>query len=374
MAVFRWSRRPTNQLGDTWVPLAEVHLRMAEGTYQAFALEVDSGAVISLLRRSVADILGLELEDGEPVDLGGVGGTRTNAFVHVIDTRIGDGIQYPIPYAIADSETVPNLLGRKGVFDTLQVDFDATLDETRISAPWLDGADRRIWDAFTQISERIERSWDEAPIAQPGKLVMAHLFTRASRVFASVAGMMKLHRTIEAPTLLRALFEVSVQFEFLILDVQSRAQDYADFAKISHWKAVQELMREPVGPHAQAVLSSPLRPSAEPRIRSEYEAIRDRFKRDNGRLFDRWYRMDFRSLCSVVGRGQEYRSFYKWFCYWVHSDPDQSRVNLDPAPSTVFMLALAWYGRVAHGMVEKGRIVLTHDENESLQYLRRNLA
>ena len=62
MAFFPWHRQTTKQLGETWVPRAEVHLRMADETegYQAFALQVDSGAVISLLRRSVADILGLE--------------------------------------------------------------------------------------------------------------------------------------------------------------------------------------------------------------------------------------------------------------------------------------------------------------------------
>ncbi len=138
MPVYSWRRRPTKHFGEVWVPYAEVELKQADGHFQAFALQIDSGAVVSLLRRSVAGVLGIDLESGRRIDLASVGGGRTNAYVHEIPSRFGDGIEVTVPYAIAEIENVPNLLGRRVVFDELQVDFDPSLKETRIVAPWLE--------------------------------------------------------------------------------------------------------------------------------------------------------------------------------------------------------------------------------------------
>ncbi len=57
MPVYSWRRRPTKHFGDVWVPYAEVEIQKTDKQFQAFALQVDSGAVVSLLRRSVADVL-----------------------------------------------------------------------------------------------------------------------------------------------------------------------------------------------------------------------------------------------------------------------------------------------------------------------------
>ncbi len=57
MAVHNWRRRETKHFGDVWVPFAQVGIRRADGKFQSLAVQIDSGAVVSLLRRSAADLL-----------------------------------------------------------------------------------------------------------------------------------------------------------------------------------------------------------------------------------------------------------------------------------------------------------------------------
>ena len=76
MPVWKWRRRPTRNFGDVWVPFAHIEIQTAEGRFQSFALQVDSGAMVSLLRRSVADLLGIQLEQGREIQLSGVVGAH----------------------------------------------------------------------------------------------------------------------------------------------------------------------------------------------------------------------------------------------------------------------------------------------------------
>ncbi len=132
MAVYKWRQRDTKYFGPVWAAFAEIGIEASHGTILPFAMHIDSGAVISLLRRSAADVLGLDFESGRRVELTTVGHGVTVAYVHELLTRFDEHICYPVPYAVSASESVPNLLGRLGVFDHLRIDFDAALKETRI--------------------------------------------------------------------------------------------------------------------------------------------------------------------------------------------------------------------------------------------------
>ena len=112
MPIYKWRRRPTKYFGEVLVPFAEIEIQDSHGRPQAFAVQVDSGAVISLLRRSAGELLGLDVEAGRRVQLGAVGGAQTVAFVHDLQTRLGNWPFAPVPFAIAEGENAPNLLGR----------------------------------------------------------------------------------------------------------------------------------------------------------------------------------------------------------------------------------------------------------------------
>ena len=62
MTVHKWRRRPTKYFGEVFVPFAHIEIESSDGRFQAFALQLDSGTVVSLLRRSVADLLGVDLK------------------------------------------------------------------------------------------------------------------------------------------------------------------------------------------------------------------------------------------------------------------------------------------------------------------------
>ncbi len=122
-----WFRRRTQYFGDVWTPLITTELRSISGRYVPFVLQIDSGAVISLLERSAGSILGLNVESGRRIVLSSVGGAETVAWVHEIPMRISEGLEIFVPFAVADSESVPPLLGWTGVFDKLRICFDPVM-------------------------------------------------------------------------------------------------------------------------------------------------------------------------------------------------------------------------------------------------------
>lgn len=133
--TFAWRRRATRHFGDQWVPFAEIGLRTTSGKWRTFAVQVDTGAVISVLHRSAADLLGIQLQSGRPVDLVSVGSSPRPYFVHEVPARIADLPEFLLRVAIADGERVPNLLGRLDVIERLRIDLDAAIKATRITMP-----------------------------------------------------------------------------------------------------------------------------------------------------------------------------------------------------------------------------------------------
>lgn len=135
MAEFEWLQRARRHFGTVWTPVARVHLVDVAGRWRGFVAQVDTCAVVSLLRRSVADVLGLQFDRGRRVDMAGVGSGVTIAFVHQLRLRIASGLEIVTEFAIAEHEDVPNLLGRVGIFDRLRIEFDPTKHVTRILKP-----------------------------------------------------------------------------------------------------------------------------------------------------------------------------------------------------------------------------------------------
>ncbi|MFQ5492266.1 MAG: hypothetical protein ACE5GE_16250, partial [Phycisphaerae bacterium] len=187
MAVHSWRRRPSKHFGDVWVPFALIEIQRTDGRFQPLGLQIDSGAVISLLGRSFADVLGVELEVGRRIEMTSIGGGQMDAYVHELPTRFDDQIVLNVPFAIATTDSVPNLLGRLGVFDNLQLDFDSTLEETRVTAPWLDDAERRFWKKILEIERHILDRWNDLELPPPAHLAAKRMITRAAQVYAAGA-------------------------------------------------------------------------------------------------------------------------------------------------------------------------------------------
>jgi len=134
MPVFKWRRRPTAFFGRYWIPLVTIKLESTTGQFQPVSLQVDSGAVVSLLPRSMSDLLGISIFAGRRIELRSVGGALTIAYVHSIRAKFSDEPSTAIRVAIADSEHVPSLLGRLDVFDRFQIAFDPAFKQTVVTA------------------------------------------------------------------------------------------------------------------------------------------------------------------------------------------------------------------------------------------------
>lgn len=370
MPAFKWQRRPTKHFGEVAVPIADVELQGIDGRFRAFSLQVDSGAVVSLLRRSVGELLGINVAEGREITLSSVGGASTGAFVHSLAARFSETMVGPVEFAIADNETVPNLLGRRGVFDQLQVDFDSTLEATTVLNRWLDPGQLRLWDVLNATSERMATAWAANPLPEPGDEAVGQLVRRGEQLVATAAGLMKLHRTFEGPLLVRALFEASLQVEHILQSPAERGRLFLDFAKVSRFQYTRRIAENPYGPMGRRIASSPLRAAGELRNKAEYESVAARFERRNKTLWDKWYCMSLAELAERLEKRGEYDLWYKFASGWAHGDPfatERAKPYAGSGIPTLFQVCLHFFGRMLYHAADAKKILLEAEHFELLK-------
>src|SRR5262245_14734026 len=117
MASFPWEQvRTVHYFGSFWAPMVALSCRGPDGRARAISFVLDTGAVHSVMKFAVGQVLGIPFDKGTPFEIRGIGGAQTLARVHVIPVEL-DGRDLLIPFAIAEHNNVPNLLGRYGVID-----------------------------------------------------------------------------------------------------------------------------------------------------------------------------------------------------------------------------------------------------------------
>ena|SRR3989338_8605793 len=84
---------------------------------------IDSGATISIFQPAIAEFLGIKIESGKEIFLGGVGG-RIKGYVHQLKIEISDKkLVAPVVFSYEYHVSV-NLLGRDSVFDRFKISFE----------------------------------------------------------------------------------------------------------------------------------------------------------------------------------------------------------------------------------------------------------
>ena len=83
---------------------------------------VDSGAAVSLFKRSFGELLGIDVEAGKPLEVSGIGHGAVKTYLHQVKLKISERV-LSVPAAFAATDGPPNLLGRQGLFDQLDVLF-----------------------------------------------------------------------------------------------------------------------------------------------------------------------------------------------------------------------------------------------------------
>lgn len=371
MAVHKWRKRPTKHFGDVWVPFAQIELTSPANKSQTFAVQIDSGAVVSLLRKSVADLLDIELESGKKIDVSSVGGAKTIAYIHELQTRFDDNIMYPVPYAIADTENVPNLLGRLEIFDRLQINFDGTMHETTISSPWLDESEKQLWKYLLETEQYILKKYLESDLPDTVKSTAKRFIDRACELLVCIVGLKQLHRTYATPVLIRSMFELALQFEYLMKNPVRRSQQYLDFTHITKHKHTSAITENPTGPVSKWLASSPNRDEGEKRNKENYDRVRDKFI-SKGKLAINWYKMSIRSLAKKLDREGEYKVVYALCSSWAHGDPFSTQPvvsNWITKPQNVFLVSTGYYARMLLNFADAGKIILSAEQDDFLKQL-----
>jgi hypothetical protein len=331
--------------------------------------------VISLLARSVADLLELDLESGRRVELGRVGGGSIVAYVHEIETGFAEQIRYPVRYAIATAEEVPNLLGRLDVFDRLQIDFDANITGTRLSAPWLDQGNRRIYDFLMATEQHILEHWHSMGLPAPVPEALRRLLNRMDQLYASALGLIKLHQTYSAPLHIRAMFEVWLQAAYLLQDPKERAMRYLEFQHVTRYRQAKRIAENPTGPISKYIADSPDRAAGEPRNQREYDRVKHLFEqttKKGKKVAGNWYGMKIVELARRLGYEGEYRVIYSGCAWWAHADPFRTGdafTETLTTPTALFTLSIAYLGRLLLGIADAGKIVLSNEQYEVLKKL-----
>lgn len=126
MTTFKY-RKEKGRLGKVVErPVALAEFQLTDGNWISKYLYIDSGADITLIPRSVGDLLGFELDPEESIEeIGGIAGGIAGSLPIVhrqVKIKIGNReIDTDISWAL--TEDVPLLLGRKNVFDAFHITF-----------------------------------------------------------------------------------------------------------------------------------------------------------------------------------------------------------------------------------------------------------
>jgi len=118
LRIFPYRQNPEGQ----FFPVVPLRLHFKTKILDSSAL-IDSGATISIFRADVAQNLGLKIEDGREIYLGGVGG-RIKGYLHKLPIEIA-GKKFLCPIVFSYEYLVSlNLLGRDEFFKRFRIIFE----------------------------------------------------------------------------------------------------------------------------------------------------------------------------------------------------------------------------------------------------------
>ena len=120
---FPYKKEPSTIFGYVYRPVVEIYLRTRDGDWFKVSTYADSGADITIFPRSVCELLGLSLQDGQESTVTGVGGEEIKIFIHRIMVRIGDE-ELKIRAGFAEREDIPYLLGRTDILTCFNILFE----------------------------------------------------------------------------------------------------------------------------------------------------------------------------------------------------------------------------------------------------------
>lgn len=122
MIKYDWNDEYSESFGVVKRPVAEIHIKDKNNIWRAITMYIDSGADISIIKKSFGELFGHNIKKGRKIRLKGIGKEEVIAYVHKMDLLIGTH-EIRIEAAIAENEDVPNVLGRMDIFHSFEIHF-----------------------------------------------------------------------------------------------------------------------------------------------------------------------------------------------------------------------------------------------------------
>lgn len=123
--VFPYKEKESGIFGKTKRPLVDLYLFSEIKKGWLFLSEVlaDTGADLSILPRTIGESLVKNVKKGRYLEIRGIApGAYTEVFLHPLICKIGE-IKFKAPFAIADSDDIPPILGRFKGLDLFEAMF-----------------------------------------------------------------------------------------------------------------------------------------------------------------------------------------------------------------------------------------------------------
>ncbi len=130
MIDFAWRDELSESFGRVKRPVAEVFIKDIKGDWRAITMYVDSGADASVLNRSFGELFGHNVKKGQRIRMKGFGEEEIIAYVHAMELKIGKH-EVKAKVVIAENDKVPNVLGRKDIFNIFEIQFKNLKECTR---------------------------------------------------------------------------------------------------------------------------------------------------------------------------------------------------------------------------------------------------
>jgi len=124
---FPYKKEPSDLFGHIYRPVVEIYLKTKESQWFKVSAYADSGADVTVFPKSISNILGLRLHEGQESTVKGVGGEEIRIFIHKITVRINKE-ELEIRAGFAEREDIPYLLGRTDI----RTHFNLLFKEDRI--------------------------------------------------------------------------------------------------------------------------------------------------------------------------------------------------------------------------------------------------
>lgn len=134
MIDFTWRDELSESFGKVKRPVAEIFIKDKKGIWRAITMYIDSGADATVLSRSFGELFGHDVKSGRRIKMKGFGEEEIIAYIHSMQLKIGE-YEIEAKVVVAENDKVPNVLGRKDIFNVFEIQFKNLKECTRFLKP-----------------------------------------------------------------------------------------------------------------------------------------------------------------------------------------------------------------------------------------------